>query len=178
MASARAEFAAEQQTAQLAADYHTGLRLFDAGRWEETVETLERVTRLDSTYQDAPALLERARRKLDQATALAEEQARRQAEAQARRQAEEQTRRQAEEQAPMRESHNASIPPGESRPGSIPSAASAAPYSGQHLADRSKSSDTQLRGPSLTARNRVAALIFVAWVVLTVLFAVLLAVSE
>ena len=61
---------------------------------------MERVTRLDSTYQDAPALLDRARRELGQAAAaLAEEQARRQAEEQARRQAEEQARRQAEEQA-------------------------------------------------------------------------------
>jgi tetratricopeptide (TPR) repeat protein len=67
--SARAELPAEQLAAKLAADYHTGLRLFDAGRWEEAVEALERVTRFDSTYQDAPALLDRARQELGQATA-------------------------------------------------------------------------------------------------------------
>jgi tetratricopeptide (TPR) repeat protein len=73
MASARTELAAEQQTAQLAADYHTGLHLADAGQWEEAVEALERVTRLDSTYQDAPALLDRARRELEQARVSVEE---------------------------------------------------------------------------------------------------------
>jgi tetratricopeptide (TPR) repeat protein len=70
-----------------AADYHTALRLFDAGRWEEAVEALGRVTRLDSAYQDAPALLDRARREQD-AAALAEQQARRQAEEQDRREGE------------------------------------------------------------------------------------------
>jgi tetratricopeptide (TPR) repeat protein len=74
--SARTELAAEQRTAQLAADYHTGLHLFDAGRWEEAIDALERVTRIDSAYQDAPALLEKARRELEQAAdAPAEEQA-------------------------------------------------------------------------------------------------------
>jgi outer membrane protein assembly factor BamD (BamD/ComL family) len=92
---ARAELAAAQQAAKLAADYHTGLRLIDAGRWKEAAEALERVTRLDSSYKNASTLLNRARRELAQA----EEQARRQAEEQARRQAEEQARRQAEEQA-------------------------------------------------------------------------------
>ena len=42
--------------------------------------------RLDSTYQDAPALLNRARRELEQATELAEQQPRRQSKEQARRQ--------------------------------------------------------------------------------------------
>ena len=56
-------------------------RLFDAGRWEEAVAVFERVTRLDSRYQDVVALLGRARRELEKASAtLAEEQARRQAE--------------------------------------------------------------------------------------------------
>ena len=82
--SARAELAAEQLAAKLAADYHSGLHLFDAGRWKEAVATLERVTRLDSTYQDAPALLDRARQELGQAVAaLAEEQTQRHAEEQA-----------------------------------------------------------------------------------------------
>jgi tetratricopeptide (TPR) repeat protein len=96
--SARAELAAEQQAARLAADYRTGLRLIDAGRWKEAVETLERVTLVDSTYQGASALLDRARRELQQAAVLAEEQARRRPEEQARRQPDEQTRRQPEEQ--------------------------------------------------------------------------------
>jgi hypothetical protein len=100
---ARAELAAAQQAAKLAADYHTGLRLIDAGRWKEAAEALERVTRLDSSYKNASTLLNRARRELaqaeEQARRQAEEQARRQAEEQARRQAEEQARRQAEEQA-------------------------------------------------------------------------------
>jgi TIR domain/Domain of unknown function (DUF4190)/Tetratricopeptide repeat len=101
--SARAELAAEQQAAQLAADYHAALRLIDAGRWKDAAEALEQVTRVDSSYKNASTLLNRARRELAQAAALAErqaeEQARRQAEEQARRQAEEQARRQAEEQA-------------------------------------------------------------------------------
>jgi outer membrane protein assembly factor BamD (BamD/ComL family) len=80
IASARAELAADQQAAKLAADYHTGLHLFDAGRWTEAVEALERVTRLDSTYQDAPALLDRALQELAQAAKPAEQQARRRAE--------------------------------------------------------------------------------------------------
>src|SRR5215216_19268 len=57
-------------------------------RW---VEALERVTRVDATYQDAPALLNRARRELRQAAVQADEQARRQAQEQAQRKAEEQT---------------------------------------------------------------------------------------
>jgi tetratricopeptide (TPR) repeat protein len=68
IASARSELAAEQRAANLAADYHTALRLFDAGRWEEAVGALERVTQLDPTYQNAPALLDRARRELGQAS--------------------------------------------------------------------------------------------------------------
>jgi tetratricopeptide (TPR) repeat protein len=101
MTSARAQLAAQRQAAALAADYHNGLRLFDAGRWEEAVAAFERVTRLDSTYEDVAALLGRARRELEKASAtLAEERAQREAEEQARRRAEteEQARREAEEQ--------------------------------------------------------------------------------
>ena len=101
MTSARAQLAAQQQAAALAADYHNGLRLFDAGRWEEAVAAFERVTRLDSTYEDVAALLGRSRRELEKASAtLAEERAQREAGEQARRQAEEQdrTRREADEQ--------------------------------------------------------------------------------
>jgi trehalose/maltose transport system substrate-binding protein len=79
--SARTERAAEQRAAQRAADYQVGLRLLDAGRWREAVGVLERVTRLDSTYRDAAALLDRAHRELGQAAAaVAEEQARWEAE--------------------------------------------------------------------------------------------------
>ena len=99
--SARAELAAEQRASALAADYHNGLRLFDAGRWEEAVAAFEGVTRLDSTYQDVAALLGRARRELASA-ALAEEQAPRQPGEETRRQAEEHAQRQAEEQAQRR----------------------------------------------------------------------------
>ena len=102
--SARAELAAAQQAAKLAADYHTGLRLIDAGRWEEAAEALERVTRLDSTYQDAGALSDRARRELRQAAALAEEQA--------RRQAEEQAPRQEKQQPPPKPSARKPVPKG------------------------------------------------------------------
>jgi outer membrane protein assembly factor BamD (BamD/ComL family) len=108
--SAHAELAAEQQAAQLAADYHTSLHLFDTGRWEEAIEALERITRLDSAHQDAPALLERARRELEQAAAAkarqrAEEQARRQTEHHAGREAEERVLRHAEELAGRQEKH-------------------------------------------------------------------------
>jgi hypothetical protein len=62
-------------------------------------KAIEKITRLDSTYQDAPALLNRARREQEQAAAeLAEDQARRQADQQAG-QAEQQAQRQGEEQA-------------------------------------------------------------------------------
>jgi tetratricopeptide (TPR) repeat protein len=101
MTSARAELAAEERAAAIAADYDSGLRLFDAGRWEEAIAAFERVTKLDSTYKDVAALLGRARRELASA-ALAEEQARRRAGEETRQQAEEQAQRQAEEQAQRR----------------------------------------------------------------------------
>jgi tetratricopeptide (TPR) repeat protein len=99
--SARAELAADQRAAKLAADYHTGLRQIDAGRWKEAAEALERVTRLDPSYKNALPLLDRARLELGQAAALAAEQDRQRAREQARREAKatEQTRREAEEQA-------------------------------------------------------------------------------
>jgi tetratricopeptide (TPR) repeat protein len=110
MTSARAELAAQQRAAALAADYHNGLRLFDAGRWDEAIAAFERVTRLDSTYQDVAALLGRSRRELEKASAtLVEERAKREAEEQARRQAEteEQAQRQAEEQDRARQQKEA-----------------------------------------------------------------------
>jgi hypothetical protein len=97
---ARVELAAAQRAAALAADYHSGVGLLDVGRWEEAIAAFERVTRLDSTYQDVAALLGRARGELEKASAtLAKEQAGREAGEQARREAEEQARREAEEQA-------------------------------------------------------------------------------
>jgi hypothetical protein len=74
----RAELAAEQRAAQRAADYQAGLQLSDAGQWKEAVGVLERITRLDSTYQDASALLDRARQELGQAAAIAQEHVQRQ----------------------------------------------------------------------------------------------------
>jgi hypothetical protein len=100
MTSARAELAAQQRAAALAADYHNGLRLFDAGRWEEAVAAFERITRLDSTYQDVPALLGRSRREVEKASGtLAEERAQREAEEQARRHAEEHNRARRQKEA-------------------------------------------------------------------------------
>jgi tetratricopeptide (TPR) repeat protein len=106
--SALAEVDVGYREAALAANYEAGLRLFhaarfDAGRWEEAIAALERVTRLDPTYRDAPALLGGARQELARATFgeeyarwLAEEEAR----WQARRQAgEEQTEEQARAEA-------------------------------------------------------------------------------
>jgi hypothetical protein len=105
MTSARAEFAAEQQAATLAADYHTALRLLDADRLDEAVKALERVTQLDSAYLNAPALLDRARKELKQAAAAhAEHEARQLAEDQARQKTEEEQRtRRAEAQKQARQ---------------------------------------------------------------------------
>jgi multiple sugar transport system substrate-binding protein len=77
--SARAQLAAEQRAAQPAADYQAGLRLSNAGRWNEAVGILERVTQLDPTYQDASALLDRARQKLAEEEARLEAERRRRA---------------------------------------------------------------------------------------------------
>ena len=68
MTSARAELALAQQAEHLAADYRTGLRLLEAGKWQEAVETLEQVVELDPGYLDTAALLARARRELPVAT--------------------------------------------------------------------------------------------------------------
>ncbi|MCA1671163.1 MAG: CHAT domain-containing protein, partial [Actinobacteria bacterium] len=59
--AAQAELAAAKRAEQLAARYRSGLRLLDAGQWQQAIETLER---LDPTYQDTGALLTRARREL------------------------------------------------------------------------------------------------------------------
>ena len=142
MASARAELAAVQRAAKLAADYHTALHLFDAGQWKEAVEALEQVTRLDSTYQDASALLDRASQELRQAAVLADEQARRQAEEQARRQAEEQARLREEHRPPPKPSARRSVPTGSALvPGEV--GRHATPAEGKPQTDQTKSPHKQ-----------------------------------
>jgi hypothetical protein len=64
----RAELAQARQTEQLAADYSIGLRLLDAGRWQQAAEMLELVSQRDPAYGDAAALLARARRELAAST--------------------------------------------------------------------------------------------------------------
>ncbi|HSL07093.1 MAG TPA: CHAT domain-containing protein [Pseudonocardiaceae bacterium] len=61
VSSARAQLAAAEQAVQIAAQYSSGLRLLDAGKWQQAIEVLER---LDPTYRDTAALLARARREL------------------------------------------------------------------------------------------------------------------
>ncbi|MFN2495886.1 MAG: CHAT domain-containing protein [Pseudonocardiaceae bacterium] len=58
-AAAKLDQARHQQ--QLAAQYRTGLRLLDAGRWQQAVDEL---SRLDPGYRDTAALLARARKEL------------------------------------------------------------------------------------------------------------------
>jgi hypothetical protein len=111
IASARAELAAEQRAAKLAADYHTALHLFDAGRWKEAVVALERVTRLDSTYEDRSALLKRARQELAQAAEHTEEHVRRQAAEQADRPAKDPARREEDGQPQSARKPGAGQPP-------------------------------------------------------------------
>jgi tetratricopeptide (TPR) repeat protein len=149
--SARAELAADQQAAKLAADYHTGLRLIDAGRWTEAVEALERVTRLDSTYQNAPALMDRARLELEQATAE-----------QDRRQAEEHTQR-----PPRPPDHGEQTR--KARTTSTPPPAPATPSADRPPADQSKSPDKQSERLSLRARILVVFLTVVAVTILILL---------
>jgi tetratricopeptide (TPR) repeat protein len=60
--SARDELAEADRRLQLAAGYRTGLRLLDAKEWQQAMETFEQITRQDPAYQDAAALLARARR--------------------------------------------------------------------------------------------------------------------
>ncbi|MGH3720875.1 MAG: CHAT domain-containing protein [Pseudonocardiaceae bacterium] len=66
VSSARAQLTAEEQAEQIASQYRTGLRLLDAGEWQEAIEALEP---LDPTYQDIAALLTRARLELPDPTA-------------------------------------------------------------------------------------------------------------
>ena len=68
MTDARAELAQARRAEQLAADYTTGLRLLEAARWQQAVQTLELITQQDPAYGDAAALLARARRELAAST--------------------------------------------------------------------------------------------------------------
>ncbi len=61
---ARAELAQARQAEELAVDYRTGLRLLEAGSWQQAVHLLEQVSQRDPAYGDAAALLARARREL------------------------------------------------------------------------------------------------------------------
>jgi tetratricopeptide (TPR) repeat protein len=63
--SARAQVTSAEQAAHIDSQYRSGLRLLDAGKWEETIEVLER---LDPTYRDTAALLTRALRELPNPT--------------------------------------------------------------------------------------------------------------
>ncbi len=64
--SARAQVTSAEQAAHIDSQYRRGLRLLDAGKWEEAIEVLER---LDPTYRDTAALLTRALRELPNPTA-------------------------------------------------------------------------------------------------------------
>ncbi|MGH3771171.1 MAG: WD40 repeat domain-containing protein, partial [Pseudonocardiaceae bacterium] len=64
--SAQAQVTAAEQAAQIDSQYRSGLRLLDAGKWQEAIEVLER---LDPAYQGTAALLTRARRELPNSTA-------------------------------------------------------------------------------------------------------------
>jgi flagellar biosynthesis/type III secretory pathway protein FliH len=68
---------------------------------DEAIEALEHVTRIDSTYQDAPALLNRARRELEQAAAERDQQTKHQAEEQAQENAQDRAWQETQEQAEL-----------------------------------------------------------------------------
>lgn len=61
VSSARAQLASAERAAQEASEYRRGLRLLDAGEWQQAIEALEG---LDHTYRDVAALLARARREV------------------------------------------------------------------------------------------------------------------
>ncbi|MGH3930625.1 MAG: hypothetical protein ACRDTF_11685, partial [Pseudonocardiaceae bacterium] len=63
---ARAQLAAAERAVQVASQYRSGLRLLDAGKWQQAIDAL---TRLDPNYRDTAALLARARRELPDPTA-------------------------------------------------------------------------------------------------------------
>jgi WD40 repeat protein len=64
MTKARAELDQARRAEQLADDYRAGLRLLEAGQWQDAVRKLELITQQDPTYGDAAALLARAHREL------------------------------------------------------------------------------------------------------------------
>jgi tetratricopeptide (TPR) repeat protein len=68
MTNARAELTQARRAEQLAASYRTGLRMLEDARWQQAVQVLEQVTQQDPAYEDAAALLARARRELAAST--------------------------------------------------------------------------------------------------------------
>ncbi len=66
VSSARAQLASAEQAERLASQYRSGLRLLDAGKWQQAIEALER---LDPTYRDTTAPLARALWELPDPTA-------------------------------------------------------------------------------------------------------------
>ncbi|MGH3976671.1 MAG: hypothetical protein ACRDS9_25625, partial [Pseudonocardiaceae bacterium] len=61
VSSARAQLASAERAAQAASEYRRGLRLLDAGKWQQAIKALEG---LDPSYRDVAALLARARREV------------------------------------------------------------------------------------------------------------------
>jgi WD40 repeat protein len=61
VSSARAQLASAERAVKEASVYRRGLRLLDAGEWQQAINALEG---LDYTYRDVAALLARARREL------------------------------------------------------------------------------------------------------------------
>jgi Tol biopolymer transport system component len=66
--SARARLAAVERAELLASRYRAALHLLEAGNWQQAVETLTEITRLDPEYRDTAPLLARGRRELSYVT--------------------------------------------------------------------------------------------------------------
>ncbi|MCX4585680.1 CHAT domain-containing protein [Streptomyces sp. NBC_01481] len=62
--SARVEFAKAHQATQPATDYDEGVRLLQAGTWQQALDKLEQVMRLDPDYRDTAMLVARARQEV------------------------------------------------------------------------------------------------------------------
>jgi hypothetical protein len=61
VSSAQAELTVAEEAEKLVMDYRAALRLLDSGTWQQAADALERITRSNPGYRDAPALLARAR---------------------------------------------------------------------------------------------------------------------
>jgi WD40 repeat protein len=64
LSEARAELDRARAAEELAADYRRGLRLIEAGEWQQAVQVLELVSQRDPGYQETAALIARVRREL------------------------------------------------------------------------------------------------------------------